>query len=199
MALIRYTAGDTLATGPHGTMHNQVADMLEDGIPFILKTAADISAVGTSYSGGNNSKGNRIACNFAASITTLRMRVSATTSRTYKARLFEENGSNLGTQIGATSSTVGTTTGSEVLVFTMTDWSVAAGGRYCVLVFDDTGAALTGYYTADPDSYGGGPLCWKELSSSCYADATPVATEAFTSDNDIYQMSLEGTFTFVIP
>jgi hypothetical protein len=27
--LIRYTGGDTLATGPHGTMHNEVADLVE--------------------------------------------------------------------------------------------------------------------------------------------------------------------------
>jgi hypothetical protein len=175
-------------------MHNEVADMLEDGIAWTLKTHTDISATGSSYSGGNSSKGNRIMCMFDSNITTLRMRVSATSGRTYKARLFQEDGtSNLGTQVGATPSTTGTTTGSEVLVFTMTDWVVAAGNRYCILVFDDTGAALTAYYTADPDAYGGAPICWREFSSSVYADATPVASEAFTSDNDIYMMSLEGT------
>jgi len=173
-------------------MHNGVVDAMEAGIDWY----AEIGPTGSTYSGGGNGKGNKFLAVMDSTITTLKFKLEATNARTYKARLFEKGTGNvLGTQVGSTLSTTGSTTGTETLTFTATDWSIVAGTQYLAVVFDDTGAAVTGYYVGDPDFYAGGAVTWSK-DASVYTDATPTATESYTNDNDCYVMSLAGKITF---
>lgn len=175
-------------------MHNGVVDALEAGIDWYAEVGPMTG--GSGYGGGGNGKGNRILCTMDATITTFKFKLTAVNTRTYKARLFEKGSSVLGTQIGATLSTTGTTDGAETLTFTATDWVINAGTQYLPVVYDDTGAAVTGYYVTDAEFTPGGAVAFCLTNSSVYTDATPIATESYTTDNDIYVMSLAGKLKF---